>query len=224
MSLFTGRHFDDFYTLIPPPPPPPHRSIRSRPDVVSVNLETINKRQGPGRDRMVIQPFVLSYFLLEKSKWLPNRVIWALFQERQKTKNHCDQEGSHLKTSVRHLGYSRLRDLEPGRVVVVTSSFSDSIVLAFHSRKTAFSKSIVFKSLHSGKRFWNDLFSLIVFGVVVWTVAVSGTTVSVVWTQCSVDGVLDGISSKTIIVKSDRLKIIPHVEKLCLICKDFIQV
>ena len=35
-------------------------------------------------------------------------------------------------------------------------------------------KSIVFKSLHSGKRFRMASFSVIVFGVVVWTIAVSG--------------------------------------------------
>ena len=42
---------------------------------------------------------------------------------------------------------------------VVTSSFSDSIVFA----------------VHSGERFQIDPFSLIVFGVVLWTLAVSGT-------------------------------------------------
>ena len=47
------------------------------------------------------------------------------FQERQKTKNHSDQQGSHLKASVRYLVYSRLSGLQPGGVVV-TSSFSDS--------------------------------------------------------------------------------------------------
>ena len=39
--------------------------------------------------------------------------------------------------------------------------------------KTAFSESIVFKSLQSGERFRMAPFSVIVFGVVVWTVAVS---------------------------------------------------
>ena len=52
--------------------------------------------------------------------------------------NHSDQQGSHLKASIRHLGYLRLSDLEPGRVVLVMSSFSDSIVFAVHTRKTAF--------------------------------------------------------------------------------------
>ena len=68
---------------------------------------------------------------------------------------------------------------------MVTSSFSDSIVFAVHTRKTAFSKSTVFKSFHSRERFRKDPFSLIVFGVVVWTVAVSGTKqyrYGVVWT------------------------------------------
>ena len=48
------------------------------------------------------------------------------------------------------------------------ASFSPSIL------EKAFSKSIVFKSLHSGERFRMAPFSVIVFGVVVWTIAVSG--------------------------------------------------
>ena len=75
------------------------------------------------------------------------------FQKRQKTKNHSDQQGSHQKASVRYLGYSRLSGLQPGGVVVVTSSFSHSIVFAVHTKKTAFSNSTVFKSSHSGERF-----------------------------------------------------------------------
>ena len=51
--------------------------------------------------------------------------------------------------------------------ILMTSLFSDS-------KKTAFSKSIVFKSLLSGERFRMAPFSVIVFGVVVWTIAVSG--------------------------------------------------
>ena len=46
------------------------------------------------------------------------------FQERQKTKNHNDQQGNHLKASVRYFVYSQLSGLQPGGVVVVTSSFS----------------------------------------------------------------------------------------------------
>ena len=82
------------------------------------------------------------------------------FQERQKTKNHSDQQGSHQKASVHYLGYSRLSGLQPGGVVVTSSfqivSFSPSTL-----RKT------VFKSFHSGERFRNDPFSVIVFSVVV---------------------------------------------------------
>ena len=52
----------------------------------------------------------------------------------------------NLKASVCHLGYSRLSGLQPGRVVVVMSSFSDSIVFAVHTMKTTFSNSTVFKS------------------------------------------------------------------------------
>ena len=88
------------------------------------------------------------------------------FQERQKTKNHSDQQGNHLKASVRYLVYSRLSGLQPGGVVVVTSSFSDSIVFAVHTRKTAFSNRSTVESVFETIRFRT---------VVVWTVAVSGT-------------------------------------------------
>ena len=81
------------------------------------------------------------------------------YQERQKTKNHSDQQGNHLKASVRYLVYSRLSGLQSGGVVEVTSSFSDSIIFAVHTRKTAFSNSTVFKSFHYGQRFRNDQFS-----------------------------------------------------------------
>ena len=65
--------------------------------------------------------------------------------------------------------------LQPGGVAVVTPSLSDSAIFAVHTWKTAFSNSTVLKSFHSGERFQIDPFSLVVFGVVVWTVAVSGT-------------------------------------------------
>ena len=92
-------------------------------------------------------------YLLEKSKRRLNRV-----KESQKTKNHRSTR-KPSETSVRYLVYSRLSGLQPGGVVVVTSSFSDSIVFAVHARKTAFSNSTVFKSFHSGERFRNDSFS-----------------------------------------------------------------
>ena len=81
------------------------------------------------------------------------------FQERQKTKNNSDQQGNHLKASVRYLVYSRLSGLQPGGVVVVTPSSSDSIVFAVHTGKTVFSNSTVFRSFHSGECFRNDPFS-----------------------------------------------------------------
>ena len=76
--------------------------------------------------------------------------------------------------SVRHFGYSRSRGLAPGRVY-----FDDAAVFRQHRflrshQKTAFSKSIVFKSLHSGGGFRMAPFSVIVFGDVMWTIAVSG--------------------------------------------------
>ena len=96
------------------------------------------------------------------------------FQERQKTKHHSDQQGSHQKASVRYLGYSRLSGLQPG-VVVMTSSFSDSIVFALYTRKTAFSNSTDFQIIPLWRVFQNDSFSVIVFSVAVWTVVISGT-------------------------------------------------
>ena len=71
------------------------------------------------------------------------------------------------KEATRKRPFAILSGLQPGGVVVVTSSFSDSIVFAVHTRKTAFSNSTVFKSFHSGERFRNDPFSVIVFSVVV---------------------------------------------------------
>ena len=52
--------------------------------------------------------------------------------------------------------------------------FSDSIVFSVHTTKQRFQNGIVFKSLHSGGRFRMAPFSVIVFGVAVWTIAVSG--------------------------------------------------
>ena len=80
---------------------------------------------------------------------------------------HCNdhQERSHMEPS---------SGLAPGRV------YLDDVTVfrqhRFHCphQKTAFSKGIVFKSLHSGERFRMTPFSVIVFGVVVWTIAVSG--------------------------------------------------
>ena len=54
---------------------------------------------------------------------------------------------------------SHSNGLQPGGVVVVTLSFSDSIVFAVHTRKTAFLSSTVFKSFHCRERFRNDPFS-----------------------------------------------------------------
>ena len=85
----------------------------------------------------------------------------------------CDRTGS--RDWIRWSGNRPENGLQSGRVVAVTSSFSYSIVIAVHTRKTAFSNSTIFKSFHSGERFQIDPFSLVVFGAVVWTVAVSGT-------------------------------------------------
>ena len=64
------------------------------------------------------------------------------FQKRQ---NYSDQQGSHQKASVHYLGYSRLSGLQPGGVVVVTSSFSDSIVFAVHTRENSVFKQYRFQ-------------------------------------------------------------------------------
>ena len=54
------------------------------------------------------------------------------FQERQKTRILVTN-----KEHTRKLSWILLSGLEVGRVVVVTSSFSDSIVFAVHTSKTA---------------------------------------------------------------------------------------
>ena len=94
------------------------------------------------------------------------------FQECQKTKNHSDQQGSHLKASVRYLVYSRLSGLQPGGGVAVTSSFSQIV---------SFSPSTLGKQRFQTVPFSNrstleSVFETIRFRtVVVWMVAVSGT-------------------------------------------------
>ena len=45
-----------------------------------------------------------------------------------------------MVASVRHFGYSRSSGLAPGRVYLMTSPFSDSIVLSVHTRKQRFQK------------------------------------------------------------------------------------
>ena len=45
-----------------------------------------------------------------------------------------------MVASVRHFGYSRLSGLAPGRVYLMTSPFSDSIVFSVHARKQRFQK------------------------------------------------------------------------------------
>ena len=53
--------------------------------------------------------------------------------------------------------------------------FSDSIVFSFlSSLENSVFKKHRFQMLHSGERFRMAPFSVIVFGVVVWTIAVSG--------------------------------------------------
>ena len=59
------------------------------------------------------------------------------------------------------------------RVILMTSPFSNSTVFSVHTRKQRFQKASFFKLLHSGERFRMAPFSVIVFGVVVWTTAVS---------------------------------------------------
>ena len=47
---------------------------------------------------------------------------------------------SQMVASVRHFGYSRSSGLAPGRVYLMMSSFSDSIVFSVHTRKQRFQK------------------------------------------------------------------------------------
>ena len=59
--------------------------------------------------------------------------------------------------------------------ILMTSPFSDSIVFSVHTTKQRFQKaSFSNRSTRSGERFRMAPFSVIVFGVVVWTIAVSG--------------------------------------------------
>ena len=53
---------------------------------------------------------------------------------------NADQERSHMVASVRHFRYSRSRGLAPGRVYLMTSPFSVSIVFSVHTRKQRFQK------------------------------------------------------------------------------------
>ena len=46
----------------------------------------------------------------------------------------------HMVASVRHFGYSRWSGLEPGRIYLMTSPLSDSIVFSLHARKQRFQK------------------------------------------------------------------------------------
>ena len=81
-----------------------------------------------------------------------------------------------------HLGFGGLRPsrfilvpTEAGRVVGLTSSFSDSIVFAVHTRKQRF-QTVPFSNRSTLESVFRiDPLSHIVFGVVVWTVIVSGT-------------------------------------------------
>ena len=70
--------------------------------------------------------------------------------------------------SVRHFGYSRSSGLAHGRVYWWRHRFQ----IAWFSPSTL--ENNVFKSLYSGERFRMAPFSAIAFGVLVWTIAVSG--------------------------------------------------
>ena len=53
---------------------------------------------------------------------------------------NADQERSHIVASVCHFKYSRSSGLAPGRIYLMTSPFSDSIVFSVHTRKQRFQK------------------------------------------------------------------------------------
>ena len=97
-------------------------------------------------------------YRLEKSKSCLNRAKWASKSVKRLKITAINKETIWKRLSA-ILYTHRLSGLQPGCGVVVTSSFSDSIVFAVHTRKTAFSNSTVFKSFHSGERFRNDPFS-----------------------------------------------------------------
>ena len=75
-----------------------------------------------------------------------------------------------MVASVSHFGYLRSSGLALGRVYI--DLMRRRFQIASFSPSTL--ENSVFKSLHSGDRFRMAPFSVIVFGVVVWTIAVSG--------------------------------------------------
>ena len=88
---------------------------------------------------------------------------------------NADQERSHMVASVRHFGYGLTVELvwRPVVSILMTSPFQ-IVSCSPSTLENIVSKSIVFKSLHSGEGFRMAPFSVIVSGVVVWTIAVSG--------------------------------------------------
>ena len=114
----------------------------------------------------------LSYCAPLSKRFAYTLIVFISFFSRPHYK--AGQERSHMVASARHFGYSRSSRLAPGR-----DYFDDVIVFRQHRflrphQKTAFSKSIVFKSLHSGEPFRMAPISGIVFGVLLWTMVVSG--------------------------------------------------
>ena len=93
------------------------------------------------------------------------------FQEHQKTKINSNQEQT----------WKPPKGVYPPSWILTVEWYAakwcccgDIIVFAVHTEKTPFSNNSIFRSFHSRERFRIDPFSLIVFGVVVWMVAVSG--------------------------------------------------
>ena len=97
--------------------------------------------------------------LLEKSKICLNRVKWAFKSVKRLKITAISKETIWKRLSAILYTHGWVVYSQMVVLHVVTSSFSDSIVFAVHTRKTTFSNSTVFKSFHSGERFRNDPFS-----------------------------------------------------------------
>ena len=75
-----------------------------------------------------------------------------------------------MVASVRHFGYSRSSGLAPVVSVLMTSPFSDSIIFSVLTRKQRFQK-----ASFSNRSTLENVFEWLLFGVVVWTIAVLGS-------------------------------------------------
>ena len=84
--------------------------------------------------------------------------------------HNADQERSHMVASVCHFGYSQSSGLAPDRVYFLMTSplFSPFTLESSVFKEHRFQIALLWRAFSNGP------FSVIVFGVAVWTIAVSG--------------------------------------------------